>query len=180
MRRLVLSGVLGLVAACGSSGSSSGTIDGFFPADNEVSGWTLSGAGGVEVCDGATAENCTLNLVDGDAQPFIDVGMKAFGRATYAKGATGLQLRIYEMTDATTCSALYDDIVVEDALYATYTWETIPLGEGGRIADRTDRWWINTISGPYFVEALVDEATAADPAARADGLAFVTAVVAGM
>lgn len=164
-----------LTAACG--GGSDAGIETFFPADDEVAGWTENpavGQAGVEV---ATSVAEAEALVNGDAESFSAAGFTAFARQHYVKaGGYQLELRIWEMNDAATAESIYADLAMNDSLYSIYTWETVAVGQAGRVADTGANWWVNARKGAYHIEAKINQMGTADPAARADVVAFVTAV----
>jgi hypothetical protein len=130
-------------------------IEELFPADNEVGSWvedTSTGAAGVEVARSYTE---TWEMVDGDADSFED-GLVAFAREYYTDGSMQLQLRVWEMKDADTCSSIYSSLVSDDPLYSANTWEDVSLGEAGRVADTGTHWWFNSRSKIFQVEAWID------------------------
>ncbi|HEY3352397.1 MAG TPA: hypothetical protein VGQ83_04045 [Polyangia bacterium] len=178
MRRLSLLAVLALLAVSCGSESSSGGVASFFPADNEVAGWTEDttlGQPGVEVfATKATAEG----VIDGDVEPFAAVGFTSFARNYYVNAAYKIELRVWDMGTATKNTALYDDLVASDPLYSANTWEAQSIGDAGRIADLGSNWWVNARKGQYYVEVKINQTSSGDAAARADGIAFLTAVVA--
>jgi hypothetical protein len=161
------------LAACGGSSSSSGPdIRSFFPADNEVSGWTKDSAKPLQVGVGAGG---ATGLVDGAADPFIAQGLAQLAMASYVKGIDALDLRVWQMNDAATATSVYAALL-SNSLYAANTWVACPtsIGEACRIADTGNTWWVNTRKGAYHVEARISPK---DSATDDDAVAFLQAML---
>jgi hypothetical protein len=181
MKRLsgivVLAAVLAL-ASCG--GGSSASLDSFFPADDEVAGWTRSPAGSAPAV--ANGFNAAEALVDGDADPFNEAPSPfvAFAWQLYAHADYSMDFRIWEMPDAAGCTSLYDYLVTEVATYNSKTWGDESIGDEGHSAETAVFWWINSCVDKYFLEARVSliSGDAPDAAAHDAGVAFMQAVAA--
>jgi hypothetical protein len=184
MKRLfgitVLAAGLALVSCGGGGGSDS--LDSFFPADNEVAGWTRSPAGSSpQVANGFNAAEA---LVDGDADPFNEAPSPfvAFAWQLYAKGDYAMDFRIWEMPDAAACASLWTHLSTNVATYTSKTWGAESIGDSGHSAETASFWWINSCVDKYFLEARVSMSAGGEPDATAhtDGVAFMQAVAAGM
>ena len=145
---------LSLLLACppADDDDDSVAIASLFPANNEVGTWvedTSLGSAGVQVSNSAAQAQAD---VDGDADSFEDT-MVAFAREFYTSGTHTMELRVWQMQDAAACTAVYDDLVVNDPLYTPNTWSAVSLGEAGRVADTGSQWWHNVRKAAYHVEA---------------------------
>jgi hypothetical protein len=173
MSGLSRSAVLAAIALAACAGEEKSTdIRSFFPADNEVSTWTLRET--IKVGSPTTAYVETG--LDGAIDPFVTDGLVQVARAYYEKGGAEIDLRVWEMRDAAAAQAVYVN-VLQDGHYMNYTWENLTgLGEAARITQMANVYlWVNVRKGAYQVEALIQPI--ADPA-RDDVIAFITAVVA--
>jgi hypothetical protein len=164
---------LALAACGGSSSSSAPDIKTFFPASNEVVGWTQVAAKPLQVGVGATGAS---DLVDGAADPFITQGLVQLAMASYDKGNDVLDLRVWQMKDAASAASVYTALL-GNSLYSANTWGTCPtaIGSDCRIADTGGHWWVNTRKGAYHVEALI---APKDASTDDDAIAFLQAVLA--
>ncbi|MBI3180282.1 MAG: hypothetical protein HYZ27_11515 [Deltaproteobacteria bacterium] len=165
--------------ACGDSDPPSATtIESLVPASGEVSGWNedpATGAPGVEV--GKTHAEVEAKI-DGDMEPFAAKSFVALARQHYAKDGYQLELRIWQMKDEATATALYSDLATTVSLYSALSWSNVSVGDAGRVADSGTTWWVNTRKKAYHVEARVSQKSVADATSRADVEAFAKAVVA--
>jgi hypothetical protein len=170
---IVVAAVLAL-ASCGGGGSSA-SLDSFFPADNEVSGWTRTPTGSVP--DVANGFNAAEALVDGDADPFNTAPSPfvAFGWQLYTNGDYAMDFRIWEMPDAAGCASLWEYLLSDAATYKSKTWGAESIGDAGHSAEGAAFWWINSCADKYFLEARVSLSAggAPDQTAHDDGVAFM-------
>ena len=177
---------LGLVAAltlasCGGGGSSTGLAS-FFPADDEVSGWTRSPAGS----EPQVAENAdeAEALVDGDIAPFeaAPSPFLAFAMQDYTDGTYLNRVRIWEVADAAGCASTYDYLVTDVSTFSSKTWSDESIGDRGRSASGAAWWWFNACADKYFIEAKVEPIAGGSPDQTSYdlGLAFIQAMAAGM
>jgi hypothetical protein len=173
-----LSGIVALaavlaLASCG--GGSSASLDSFFPADDEVTGWTSSPAGSVPAV--ANGFNAAEALVDGDADPFNEAPSPfvAFAWQLYVNGDYAMDFRIWEMPDAAGCASLWPYLTAEVATYMSKTWGAESIGDGGHSAEGAAYWWINSCADKYFLEARVSLVAggAPDQAAHDLGVEFM-------
>ena len=152
------------LAACGGGSSSSGPdIKSFFPADNEVSGWTKDSAKPLQVGVGASG---ATGLVDGAANPFIGQGLAQLALGSYVDGVERLDLRVWQMNSAAAATSVYTALL-SDSLYSANSWGSCAtsIGEACRIAQTTGgNWWINVRKNAYHVEATVSPSPAATSA----------------
>ncbi len=105
----ILAALLALVA-CDTPPGPKDVVD-LVPVDNEISGWTRSAAMKL-------AENQTqlYDLIDGEAQPYLDNGFVKCAFQNF-KGDIGgnqveLELRVFDMGDSTHAKSLYDALAV--------------------------------------------------------------------
>ncbi|MBI5480730.1 MAG: hypothetical protein HY906_17865 [Deltaproteobacteria bacterium] len=168
-----------LLGACGG-GSSSTSLDSFFPADNEVTGWTADPAGSAPQV--APDRDAAEALVDGDIAPFeaAPSPFVAFAMLKYVNGDYTNDFRIWEVADAAGCSSMYDYLVVNAPTFSSKTWSDESIGAQGRSATSAAFWWFNACVDKYFLESKVALAAGGQPdqAAHDLGLTFVQAVAA--
>lgn len=173
--------VVAFAPACGGSGDDDDdtpSIESFFPADNEVSGWvedTAAGAAGVEVAD---TDDEAWALINGDNEPFHAHGFAVFARQHYVNGSYNLEARIWDMATAATAQTLFSALLTEAATYSAQTWEDLSMGDESRIADTGAYWWINVRKGAYHVEVKINQTAASDTTSRGHAEAFASAIVA--
>jgi len=164
--------------ACGGGGDDDApTIDSFFPADNEISGWvedTAVGGAGVDV---ANNEAEAVALINGDAEPFQAHGFVQFAWQHYVNDSYNLEVRIWGMGTATVAQTLYTDLLTDAATYSAQSWENLTLGADSRIADTGASWWINVLAGAYHVEVKINQTAANDTTSRGHAEAFATEIV---
>ncbi len=181
MKRLF--GLVAVVAlvSCGGDGGSSSSLDSFFPADNEVAGWTANPAGSAPQV--ALTPDDAEALVDGDIAPFeaAPSPFTAFAMQNYinADGYTN-DFRIWEVADAAGCASMYDYLVVNASTFSSKTWVDEAIGAMGRSANSAAFTWFNACAGKYFLESKVypPGGGAPDATSHDDGLAFILAVAA--
>lgn len=170
------------LAACGGGSSSPAPdisspapdIKSFFPASNEVAGWTQDAAKPLQVGVGASG---ATGLVDGAANPFVTEGLAQLALESYVDGIERLDLRVWQMKDAAAATSVYTALL-SNSLYAANSWGscTTTIGEACRIAQTSGgNWWINVRKTVYYVEATVSPQTAAT---NAQAEAFARAVAA--
>jgi hypothetical protein len=183
-----LSRIAGLVAvlvafftqgACGGSSSSS-SLDSFFPADNEVSGWIRNPAGSEPQVAPTPTE--AEKLVDGDIAPFAAAPspFTAFAMQKYVHGDYTNDFRIWEVADAAGCSSTYDYLVANAPTFSSKTWSDEAIGAEGRSANSAAFVWFNTCVDKYFLESKVALAGGGEPDQTAHdiGLTFIQAAAA--
>ncbi|MFH1809478.1 MAG: hypothetical protein ABIJ09_12085 [Pseudomonadota bacterium] len=143
-------------------------IESLFPKNNEVGSWvedTTKGQAGVQVASNYTE---AWQAVDGDAESF-EQGMVAFGWEFYTNTTHTLELRVWQLKDAATCTSVYDSLVVDDPLYTSNTWTDVSsLGAAGRVADTGTQWWHNSRKAAYHIETktMANDATGQDEAEK--------------
>ena len=167
---IVLAATLALVS-CG--GSSSASLDSFFPADDEVAGWSRTPAGSIPAV--ANGFNEAEALVDGDADPFNEAPSPfvAFAWQLYANTGYAMDFRIWEMPDAAGCASLWGYLLAQVTTYKSMTWGDESIGDGGHSAEGAAYWWINSCMDKYFLEARVADAGVPDQTAHDMGVAFM-------
>jgi len=162
---------LAALAACSdetkprADGSTGADIATLFPASNAISGWTAD-AGGVKVYK---TDAAAMGAVDGDADPFMKLKFTQFARLIYTNASVTADVRVWQMPDAATCATLFTSLA-SDSLYKPFTWEDTSVGEGGKIASASGKYWVYAHKGAYEFEAKVQ---AADEAAKTASLGFV-------
>ena len=161
-------------AGCGDDATDpAGTnIAALFPASDVVSGWQAD-AGGVQVSPDTDA---VLGAVNGDAEVFIEHGLTQLARLTYTKGAENAKVRIWQMEDAAACAKLFTALA-QNGLYSPFTWEDVAVGEAGKVANASGKWWGYARKGAYEFEAKIGSD---DPAARTATLDFLKAIAANI
>ncbi len=162
-----------LLAACGPAEPSG--LGSYFPTTADAAGYTEDtsvGKAGVETARTAAAIE---GLVDGDAAPFIEKGVVAFGWERYVKGTYKLDARLWQMKDASNATDTYNHLVANVTLYLAATWTDLAVGEAGRIADTGSSWWLNARKGKYIIEVRI---VGKDTTSRADIETFAKAMVA--
>jgi hypothetical protein len=124
----------------------------FFPADNEISGWVKVGAS--ENVD-ATPE--LWDLIDGEAQVYIDCGFSSCGRQVYQGSIAGspVEIRyfyIYDQGSDSNAALLYND-----ARSGTGSpWTDDPAGAAARINDYgLDSYTIDFYQSKYFAKLTI-------------------------
>jgi len=176
---IVLCSVLSAAAGCsGDDDSDSGPVpfDQLFPADNELGSWAEDQSTGNLGVDLAYSDQEAVDLINGSADPFVKYGFASLGIEHYASGDATLELRIWEMDNASVAGALYTDLASDDAIYASQSWEVLDgLGQEARIADTGASLWVNVRSGAHIVESKINQV---DEQARDDALVFVSVVLA--
>jgi len=176
----ILLALVAFAPACGGGGDDDDTppsIDTFFPADNDVSGWvedTSVGAAGVEVAD---TDDEAWALIDGDNEPFHAHGFVVFARQNYVNGSYTLEARIWDMGTASAEETLYSALLTEAATYSAQSWEDLTLGDESRIADTGAYWWVNARKGAYHVEVKINQTTASDTTSRGHAETFASAIL---
>jgi hypothetical protein len=165
---------LALLCACppADSGEDPPAIETLFPKNSEVGTWiedTSKGTAGVQVSNSAAEAQAD---VDGDADSFEN-DMVAFAREFYTNTTHTMELRVWQLKDASACTRIYDDLVVNDPLYTSNTWTAATLGDAGRVADTGTQWWHNARKKAYHIEAKT-QANDADGKSAAE--AMITAV----
>ena len=207
---LISCAVLGAaLLGCGSNastGGATGALD-LVPKDNAVPGWKIDNSNAKLVNGTATAttQADTESLIDGASaeffaapntpvlfvwQDYLNTTISTADTSTgapnqfFPKGAT-LTLYVIQMPNASQASGLYTSLV-KGNLYSGKTW-TDPsdpkVGDGSRIADTGDHWWINFYKGNYYVEVSLGPSYSPPPdytpgntANRAAAFTFATAV----
>jgi hypothetical protein len=176
--------IVGLVAvlalaACGG-GSSSSSLDSFFPADGEVSGWTADPAGSAPQV--AEDHDAAEALVDGDIAPFAAAPSPfvAFAMQKYVNGDYTNDFRIWEIGDAAGCGVTYAYLVTDAPTFSSKTWTDESIGDEGRSAPSAAFYWFNACVDKYFLESKVALVAGGQPDAIAHdlGLAFIQAAAA--
>ncbi|HOX44382.1 MAG TPA: hypothetical protein PK668_12335 [Myxococcota bacterium] len=166
-------------AACGGGGGGEADpVESYVPTSGEVSGWTEdtaaanNGAAGAEVCREAVG---IPDFIDGAIDPFVDTGAwVAVAWEFYTNGTNTLELRLYEMGNASACQEVYDYLATHPEGVA---WQAASLGDAGRTADQGPYWKTHARKGNYFVETFTfpgDEPT------QQIAVDFVGAVLAGL
>ncbi len=183
-----LSGIIVLAAAlalasCGGGGGSEADLGSFFPADNEVPGWTANPPGTPP--DVALDRDAAEALVDGDIAPFeaAPSPFVAFAMQLYINGdGYTADVRIWEVADAAGCASMYDYLVTEAPTFSSKTWTDVSIGDMGRSADSAAFSWINACADKYFVETKVTPPSGGVPDATShdEGVALTRAVVGNM
>jgi hypothetical protein len=196
---------------CGSNastGGATGALD-LVPKDNAVPGWKIDNSNS-KLANGpatATTQIDTENLIDGASadffaapnkpvlfvwQNYLSTTISTADTTTspptpdqqFPKGAT-VTLYVIQMPSASQASGIYASLVLAN-LYSGKTW-TDPsdpkVGDGSRVADTGDHWWINFYKGNYYVEVSLGPSYSPPPdytpgntANRAAAFAFAAAV----
>lgn len=162
-------------ASTGGKGGASSALDAI-PKDSEIAGWKIDStnpnlAHGVA---SAKTQLDTENLIDGASadffaapntpvlfawQNYLNATMSTADTTTgtpdqqFPKGAT-VTLYVIQMPSASQASGLYGSLAAAN-LYVGKTWidpSDPKVGDGSRIADTGDHWWINFYKGNYYVE----------------------------
>jgi hypothetical protein len=166
-------------AACGGGGNDNpDPVESYVPISGEVGGWledtgaANNGAAGAEVCRQATG---IPDFIDGAIDPFVDTGAwVAVAWEFYINGTITLELRLYEMGNATACQEVYDYLATHPEGVA---WESVTLGQAGRTADQGPYWKTHARKGNYFIETFTFPG---DADTRPAALDFAGAVLAGL
>jgi hypothetical protein len=194
----------------GGGGGTGGTVAkdilDLVPRSNDVSGWTVDPNNPTTasvVAKTATTEVAVEGLIDGAAADFFadpyapsNFAWQNYANSTLADAPDGARVTLYiiELPSAEQASGLYASLR-EASLYTRKVgtpedWQdpTTPLvGNGSRIQDTGDTWWINFHKGNYYVE--VNMFPSAGPApdympgnanTKAEAFAFAQAVAAKM
>lgn len=109
MTKIVIAVVL-LLSACAQEQTvqQKDAID-LVPLNNEISGWTRSGA-----MDIAENDDQLFGFIDGEGQAYVDHGFVKFVRQRFQGDVSGttrqLELRIVDMGDTTRAKAIYDEV----------------------------------------------------------------------
>jgi hypothetical protein len=167
---LALGLILASLAQCSDTvtrpdGAASADLTALFPASDAVTGWQAD-AGGVKVYK---TEAEALGAIDGDADTFITHKFKQFARQMYTSGTVTADVRVWQMPDVAACTALFTALAA-DALYAPFTWENATVGEAGKIANASGKWWVYARKGVYEFSAKVQSA---EESAKTGALGFV-------
>ncbi len=191
MKRLpiiVLCTLLSVALGCGGdddntdtnadAGSTTGpvTFEQLFPADDEVAGWmedTSQGGAGVDL---ANSDQEAIDMINGSADPFVEAGFVSLGIEYYASGDATLELRVWEMNNASVARELFGFLATDDAIYSVPSWEALDgVGQEARIANTGASFWVNARSGAHIVESKINQV---DEQGREDAEAFATVVIA--
>lgn len=167
---------VGLPACGGDDGPGETKFEDLFPASSAIGSWTedsSKGGAGVEV---ASTDKAVTDLINGDADPFTKRGFASFGRQYYTDGTYSLELRIWQMTDATKSTEVYDALPTEDARYGG-DWETLSMGDAARITDRGSSWTLHARKAAYFLEATVGPK---DDTSKGSVSSFMSTVISGV
>ena len=159
---------------CGGGSDGGGTpknILDLVPRDNDISGWTVdpdnATTAGV-VAQTATTELAVEGLIDGAAADFFadpytptNFAWQNYVNPSVTDAPDGAAVRLYviELPSAEQAAGLYASLR-SASLYTRKTgtpedWQdpTSPLvGDGSRIQDTGDTWWINFHKGNFYVE----------------------------
>jgi len=128
MRKLAVVALALLAVACEPTGPTKKEAVDLVPTDNEISGWSRSGAM-------STAENADqlLALIDGEGQPYIDNGFAKCAFQTFSGTVGGssveLELRVFDMADSTNARAVYGAV----ATGSETPWTDNPTGDEARL-----------------------------------------------
>jgi hypothetical protein len=162
------------------------TLDSFFPADNAVAGWvedTSLGHAGVEVYASSDSSAINSTPIDGDLDPFQQQGFKALGLQYYKLvGDAGviykLQLRLWQMNNATGASTIYDNILTARDPYKVMTnWTDVSIGDKGRAGNSGTQWIVDSRKLSYFAEARLTTSDDTDTAGRDQAEAVLKSLV---
>jgi len=128
------------------------------PADNEISGWTRSGA-----MDIAENETQLLDLINGEGQVFVDNDFVKFVQQRYQGELSGnqreLRLWIVDMGDTTTAKDVYDETGFGGETPWTeegHAGTEARIDEGSGASYRIDFW-----EDTFYIMLTLDEKTQA-------------------
>jgi hypothetical protein len=153
-----------------------------FPANNEVTGWTI---GPVTAFRTTSSDTEIERMIDGAAEPYIDLGFEVWGERQYTDGTNSLLLDLFQVASVAKNQQIWN---AELAAGSTYThWTTINgwadmngLGDAARVANVND---INLIYDArkcaYQLEATASNQTTGsmDAAGRSAVETFLKAVL---
>jgi hypothetical protein len=131
------------LAACGGSSSPSPDIRNILPADNEVPGWTRSGALRVLPDSQATIGTSSGGL-DGAADPFHRRGLVQVALQDYANGSSTISLLVWQMTSKDAVGLVYAD-------ESPGNEQALQIGDASRIASTGNGWRLDATKGAYYV-----------------------------
>jgi hypothetical protein len=157
-----------LIAVASSSCSKESTtvsIDTLVPSENAVSGWTFDPAHPAQPVAKTNPEFLDspptgIYGTDGGGVPFVDHNFVSFVERWYINSNFGnydVKLWLFQMPDSATAKQLYDDLR-SDPRYernthqTTNNWESVSVGEAGRVADTSTAYWLNARKGLYYFE----------------------------
>jgi hypothetical protein len=182
---LISCAVLGAaLLGCGSNASSGGGASSalaLIPANNAIAGWALDNSNS-NLANGpatATTQQGTQDLIDGASadffaapnkpvqfawQDYLNTTISTADTSTspptpnqyFPKGATAT-IYVLQMPSAAQASGLYASLP-SASLYVGKTWtdpSSPKVGDGSRIADTGDHWWINFYKGNFYVEVSI-------------------------
>lgn len=190
-------------ASSGGKGGASSALDAI-PKDSEIAGWKIDSTNS-RLANGpatATTQIDTENLIDGASadffaapyapvlfawQNYLNTTISTADTTTspptpdqqFPNGAT-VTLYVIQMPSASQAFGLYNSLL-SASLYVGKTW-TDPsdpkVGDGSRIADTGDHWWINFYKGDFYVEVSMGPSYSPPPDYTAGNTANRTAAFA--
>jgi len=126
------------------------------PLSDEISGWTRTG--NMDVCE---TPDQLYALIDGEGQPYIDNGFLKCAFQSYTGNVAGnpiqLDLRIFDQTDSTHCSATFDAVATGSEI----PWTGDNPGREARIEQSLFAYKVDFWDGRYYVWVTIQNNTEA-------------------
>lgn len=171
-----------IAIGCGSD-TPAPTIDTFFPADGQISGWHFTTEGKYfNVKAGVSTATTTTGgtaLINGDLPPFENT-FKTMAIAVYKNDKYKCEVRVFEENDVTTAKTTFAKLPTSSDHYRqdNWTWVSYTLGDEARIGNSGGEWQIDARKGPYYFEAKLSYSESTDATGKESAEAFAKAIAA--
>jgi hypothetical protein len=146
---LVCMAALIVMSGCGEQGKAMLTPVDLLPDDDDISGWTRVGT-----YDEASDYDALYELINGDAEIFIDNGFVSAAFQEYTSGGLGVELRIYDQGSGTNAIAVYDIVATGIGIAWDGAGTEARIDESGLASYTVEFWQRN-----FFVQVIVEEKT---------------------